>query len=382
MAVYVVGLFYMLLFRWGYERKIPAPPTAKKLLGKLRTSVIVPIYNEEVSLIKDTLDSLANQKVITDLIVVVKDPRKDQLKLLKAYSRAFHSLKIVTQTGKPSQNEAFIEGLKYSKTKYTTILCSDTKIRDGYLGKMLAILEGSGKNAAFGLLYPEAKATLTGRFASMNKIFKQDLTLKGRAAMGLGWYIPGAFAVYRTALLKKEFGRFLKNRFVMQDYGLTLRLLASNYGTCYFIPEVVGTELEKSTFSGWLLQNMRWFIGNLGLKKEYYDLFAGATGRIKTGSVGLVILWWWFPVALFVGFAWAAVGVYFGLDFLVPLAAAYLAATIVLLTLPDIRRYGVLNCIIYWLIKSAINSLAIVSSVYGILFERYQTNKLYKMYKR
>lgn len=381
-VIYAVGLFYMLLFRIGYGRNIKLRLRLRNSPRKPKTSVVIPIYNEQVSLIKETLDSLASQKAIVNLIVVIKDPSNVQVKLLKSYSRVFHSLKIVVQEGKPSQNEALIEGLRHSKTKYTAILCSDIKIRDDSLRKMLISLETSGKDVVFGMLYPEAKNTYAGNFTSIGKIFKQNLTLRGRAATGLGWYIPGAFAVYKTELLRKELGRSLKNNFVMQDYWLTLRLLANRYDKCYFLPAVVGTELEKGTFSGWLLQYMRWFIGSIGLSREYLGFFSNAKARIKAGMLGQVILWWWFPVALFIGFFVSAISAYFNLSFFLFYALVYLVATAVLLSLPDIREYGVMNCSFYWLIKSLISSLAIVSAIYGILFEKYHTNELYKMYKR
>jgi cellulose synthase/poly-beta-1,6-N-acetylglucosamine synthase-like glycosyltransferase len=216
----------------------------------------------------------------------------------------------------------------------------------------------------------------------MGKVFKQDITLKGRASLGLGWYIPGAFAVYRTTLLRSEFKNLLKNNFVSQDFGLSLRLLTNKYDKCYFAPEVVATELEKSTFSGWLLQQTRWFMGYFGMCTLLSDLFSRAKAQIKVGIVGLFFIWNIFPYALFVGLIIGLICLFFNPTFLIAYAIAYIAATLIVLSLKDTRKYGLGHQLSYWFMTSLINSLAVPLSIYGFIFANYNEGELYTLFKR
>ena len=382
-AVYVISILYLLAFRVGYSMGSPNPIKKRGILRRFRVSVIVPIYNEDTDMIKGALDTLLNQNGIEiDLIVVIKNAKSGQIQMIKSYGKVFHKVKVIVQKGKASQNEAYLAGLEEVKTEYTCILASDAKIKGDNLVRMLVRLEKTGKNAAFGLLYPEIKDTRAGRFAAIAKIFRQDLTLRGRAALGLGSYIPGAFAVYRTKFLRAELKPLMKNDFVMHDLGLTMTLYANNVDKLYFISEEVGTELERSTFSSWMLQYTRWFMGSFGLISVGSKVFSDATKGIKIGTLGLIVIWNILPLAMSTGFVLSIVGLFLGSQFFVAYIAVYLTLTLILLTLPDARAYGTHYCVLYWLLASFIQSFGFIGSVYGFAFAKYQENKTYMLFKR
>ncbi|MGA2800453.1 MAG: glycosyltransferase family 2 protein [Candidatus Micrarchaeaceae archaeon] len=350
---------------------------------RLEVSVIVPIYNEDTDMIKGALDTLLNQNGIRiNLIAVIKGAKPGQIQMIKNYEKVLHKVEIIMQKGKASQNEAYLIGLGRVVTEYTCILASDAKIKDNNLVRMLTGLEKTGKNAAFGLLYPEIKDTKAGRFAAIAKIFRQTLTLKGRAILGLGSYIPGAFAVYRTKFLKAELKPLMKNDFVMHDLGLTMRLYANSNDKLYFIPEEVGTELERSTFSSWALQYARWFMGSFGLVSAESKVFSDAKNSIKIGTLGLIVIWNILPLSMSLGFLLSIVGLFFGLQFFLAYMVAYLILTLILLTLSDARNYGIHYCVLYWLLSPFIQSFGFVASIYGFALAKYHENKTYTLFKR
>ncbi|HUC39112.1 MAG TPA: glycosyltransferase family 2 protein [Candidatus Acidoferrum sp.] len=381
--IYIISIIFLLAFRLGYREKYHKEKE-DELEGKgLEVSVIMPIYNEATEMIKGALETLKNQKGIKiNLIAVIKLPREGQIPLIESYSKVLKSVKVILQKGKPSHNEAFIIGLKEVRTRYTCIMCSDAKIKGNSLVRLLGGLERTGKEAAFGNLYPEISSTLIGRFTAISKIYKQNLTLKGRNAVGFGCYIPGAFAVYRTALLRNEFKHLMANNFIMHDLGLTLRLSAHGYDKLYFIPDVVGTELEKHTFKGWILQHARWFMGTLGLIPEYLKIFSSAKIKIRIGTFGILLIWIILPFALFSGILISIIGLVFGLKFFELYVVTYAILTCIIFTLPDARAYGALYCLLEWFFSSLATSLGILASAYGFIFAKYYENKTYILFKR
>jgi len=384
-SLYVIGTLYLIAFRIGYSmngKKTQKKDMEHRNIGKV--SVVLPIYNEETRMIKGAMDSLIKQHgIMIDLIVVIKHPRKGQIVMLRSYGSHLHSLKIIMQRGKPSHNEAFIIGLREARTPYSAILCADAKILDNALPRMVDALRRTGKDVAFGLLYPEIRWNLAGRSTGIAKIARQNLLLMGRYELGLGYFIPGAFAVYRTEFLRNEFRHLLANNFVMHDLGITLRLLVSNPDRAYFMQEVVGTELEKATLKGWLLQNMRWFMGTTALLGVYWSILSRARIKIKIGIIGMMMQWYVLPFALFAGLILAPIGVALGnITFAFWYIASYAVMALIYLSLPDARKYGIGTCIYNWLLESIVRSFAVFAMAFGFAFAKYRTGKLYVLFKR
>ena len=205
--------------------------------------------------------------------------------------------------------------------------------------------------------------------------------LKGRAAMGMGPYIPGAFATYRTEFLRNEFIHLQQNTFVSYDLGLTLRMLA-NKEPFYYIPGEVGTEFERSSFRGWLLQHARWFSGSLGLVRAYAALFRTAGMHIRLGVVGDVWMWRIMPAAMILGLLVSVAELFYGWQFVCLYVGVYVALTAIILTLPGARKFGIGYCMAYWCCSSLIKSLAVPVAVYAWLYARYRRDKLYVLFKR
>ncbi len=382
-AVYAISIAYLLAFRMGYSMK-GKPKREQNTSEKLSVSVIVPIYNEDTNMIRETLDTLLNQKGIKiNLIAVMKHARQGQVRMIKGYAKTLNSVEVIMQRGKPSHNEAFIIGLKRVKTEYTSILCSDAKIKGNYLVRMVAALHRTGKDAAFGLLYPEIKDTRASKFTAIDKVFRQTLTLKGRAALDLGCYIPGAFAVYRTNFLNKELKPLMRNNFVMHDVGFMLKLYAGKENKMCFIPDVVGTELEKSSLTAWTLQYMRWMMGMAGLLPALKEIFSKARNKIKVGTFGLMMIWKVLPITLFLGLLLSIAGAFFyGPLFLEFYIIVYAILTFILFTISDVRAYGLLYCVLFWGVSQTVKAIATLASLYGFAFAKYRENKLYMLFKR
>ena len=385
MAVYIIGILYMVIFRIGYTMKRRDEKGSDAIVAtKERVSVVLPIYNEETRMIRGTIDTLRKQRSISmDVIIVIKHPLTGQINMLKGYRKYFHSLEIIEQRGKPSHNEAFIIGLRHASAPYSAILCADAKIKDNSLSQMVAALKHTKKDVAFGSLYPEVKWTNAGRSTGIAKIVRQDLTLFGRYSLGLGYFIPGAFAVYRTSFLKNEFKYLTANNFVMHDLGITLRLSRSDPSRAYFMNKVVGTELEKATIKGWLMQNTRWFMGTTALFGIYGKILAGAKLRIRIGVIGTIILWDILPFALFAGVFLSIIGAAMGsFTFVYAYISAYIIITLFVLSLPDARTYGLGACLYNWILVSIMKSISAFAIVYGFAFAKYNNSKLYVLFKR
>lgn len=384
-VLYAIGMAYLALFRIGYAMKHKAENDTDIPSGtRERVSVVLPIYNEKTSMIRGTIDTLRKQHgILIDLIIVIKHPLEGQMDMLKSYGKYFYSLKIIEQKGKPSHNEAFIIGLRHANAAYSAILCADAKIKDNSLSQMVIALKRTKKDVAFGSLYPEVKNTNAGRSTGIAKIVRQDLTLFGRYSLGLGYFIPGAFAVYKTRFLKGEFRYLMANNFVMHDLGITLRLSKSDPSRAYFMNKVVGTELEKATMKGWLMQNTRWFMGTTALLGMYGKILANAKLRIRLGVIGTIIIWDILPFALFAGLLLSIIGIAIGFfTFAYAYIVSYAILTTFVFSLHDARTYGLGTCLYNWILVSIMKSIAAFAIIYGFIFARYNQSKLYVLFKR
>lgn len=380
--VYLVGIIYLLIFRLGLsmkDKRVVFPRAGKRV----EVDVIIPVYREKNETIKRCLDSLARQRGLkVNALIVAKEVGNAELQFIKSYKNRFNSLKIINQIGTPYLNRAQMIGLKHVKTEFSSILQIDSVILDNALYKLVLLAKRENADAAFGISLPEKPTTRIGKFTSIEKVFRQFLLLKGRGALGLGYYFPGNFAVLKTSSVRATITKLLRNnKFAMYDLALTVHTYASK-GKLAFLDEPVSTEAERDSFKKWVFQSARWFLGTIGLLPHYMNFFMKADIKPRVGWLGVLWSWRVLPVALILGLATLILTLGRTTLFLEFYILTYAIATLVLLSIPEERKYGFWYVTLHWLFASFVKTLAIPVSVYQYLFMRFKAKELYKIRTR
>jgi cellulose synthase/poly-beta-1,6-N-acetylglucosamine synthase-like glycosyltransferase len=380
--VYLIGIMYLILFRFGYGKKVVEHTSMYKVL---EIDVIIPIYREDPDMIKKCLNSLQIQKNLKiNAIIIIKDPNEKQKNLINTYDKKFNSIKVVVQNGKPSQNIAYLLGMQHVSTNYVCILSSDSKIlKNNCISRLLSLAYSEKADVSFGLALPEITTSHASRFTAIEKVFRQYLLVKGRGALGMGYYFPGNFAVIKSSTLRRSIKRLIKNNtMTMYDLGTMLQLYASKKGRLSFIGVPVVTEAERGSFKGWALQSSRWFIGTFGLYSYYKNFFTSAENKLKVGWFGVIWSWRILPVALVIGLALVPLSLNGTYAFLIFYIATYMILTLILFSISEERGYGTTHLLLHWLVTSLVKSFAILIAIYEYVFIRFKREELYKLFVR
>jgi hypothetical protein len=196
---------------------------------------------------------------------------------------------------------------------------------------------------------------------------------KGRGALGMGNYIPGAFYIAKTEILRSE----LEESFT-DDTALMLKAYSTNRIKlgCLNIP--LAFELEKKSFTSWTLQFSRWFVGNLKLYKLWTKVFKNANIRIKIGTFGLIYVWYILPISMILGILCV---IFFNLNVFVFLFS-YLTLTALLYGIKEVRGLNPIYPIGFWFIYSLAKVCGIILSVYTNFVVLFKKEKSYILYKR
>ena len=118
-------------------KRIESTKNNIKFSSKIDLTIIVPVYNAEISLTR-CIDSLINQETKYKYeIVLINDGSTDNsLKILKKYEKKFDFIKIFTQSNKGIAETRNV-GIKNITGKYVAFVDSDDYVTQDYVEKML-----------------------------------------------------------------------------------------------------------------------------------------------------------------------------------------------------------------------------------------------------
>ena len=148
------------------------------------------------------------------------------------------------------------------------------------------------------------------------------------------------------------------------DIALTLRAYATKGIRLEFLRTPLAFELEKKSFTSWIMQFSRWFIGNLKLYKLQIEAFKKADMKIKIRMFGIIYIWYILSVSITAGILSI---MFFKLNIFVFLFS-YLAVTVLLYGIDEVRELNTAYLIGFWFIYSLVKVCSIMLSLYTILF--------------
>ena len=229
-------------------------------------TILLPVYNAKES-IKETLDSIKNQKYCGDIFVTIIDDGSTDgsLELLK--STDLDSTTIILESSHKGKAFALNEGLKHVKTDYTITIDSDTVLHPLAIRNIMHKLVNSDKKTAAtaGCLFVK-----NAKKSFITKLQEWDYTL---GIFGVKLYqgnyhstlvAQGAFSAYKTRLLKQIGGW---QNCVGEDIVLTWELLSQGYETNFAKNAIAFTEVPE-TLTNLGKQRKRWARGMIEAFKK------------------------------------------------------------------------------------------------------------------
>ncbi len=221
----------------------------------LPITVIIPAFNEQDT-IKKTIDSLLNQTLPPEEIIVVDDHSSDQTGDI-ARSHGVKVLRPPSNTGSKAGAQNF--ALPEVKTKYTIAIDADTTLANNTLEKMYNFIENNPDvSACCNFVIPQRIKTVWERGRFIEYMFVFTFTKRVQDWYGKPLICSGCFSIYKTDLLKKMNG--WGTRTMAEDMDLTWTLYA-NKNQVRFNTESFCYPLEPENIRMMTKQLKRWSHG-------------------------------------------------------------------------------------------------------------------------
>lgn len=232
---------------------------------RLSVTVIVPAYNEE-STIAQTLESLRNQTIQIEKIIVVDDYSTDKTgEISKRYDEVM-VVRPPQNTGSKAGAQTF--ALPNVTSKYTIAIDADTSLEPDAIEKMVKFMEQNpGTSAACSFVLPKKAKTVWERGRFLEYMFVFSFTKQVQEWYGKPLISSGCFSIYNTEDLKKIGG--WNNRTLAEDVDLTWTLY-ENDKVVRFNPDVYCYPIEPENLNMMSKQLRRWSHGYLQNLKAHW----------------------------------------------------------------------------------------------------------------
>ena len=224
-------------------------------------SVIVPAYNEELS-IQRTLTSILKQSCPPKEIIVVDDYSTDATGKL-AEKMGVTVLRPPENQGSKARAQNF--ALPYVKTDLTVAIDADTALHENALEEMVKVMEENDVAAACSFVLPGKIDSVWERGRFIEYMFAFTFYKEIQEWYGKPLISSGCFSIYRTDILKKNGG--WPTRTLAEDMDLTWTYYSKGEKV-KFVGEAFCYPLEPHNFTFLGKQLKRWshgFIQNVVL---------------------------------------------------------------------------------------------------------------------
>ena len=224
-------------------------------------TVLVPAYNEART-VADTIQSLQQQTIPIDEIVVIDDVSTDGTgEVARSYGVTVVHPPKNTGSKAGAQNYA----LQNVETEFTMAIDADTTLAPDAIERLLTAFEDPDVAAACGFVIPRYVRTVWERGRYIEYLFAFSFFKQIQDFFGKPLISSGCFSVYRTEMLKENRG--WSTRTLAEDMDLTWSFYQKGYHV-RFIPEAVCYPIEPHNFLFMSRQLKRWshgFVQNVRL---------------------------------------------------------------------------------------------------------------------
>ena len=254
----------------------------------LKISIIIPAYNEEIS-ISSCINSMLNLNYPNYEIIVVDDGSLDNT-FIKASEFNDKGVKTIRQnnTGKPG---AINSGIKSASGKIVLTVDADSKLHPDALKW---ISRRFSKNLRLGAVAGNVKVDnhkgLMKILQSLEYTTSINLLKKSQSILHCVMIVPGAIAALKTEVLH-EVGGFPTDTFA-EDFDITMKILQAGYHVEYESRAIAFTQAPNS-IEDLMKQRRRWSRGILQVLAKYQKMYMNP----KYGTAGMLgVPYTWFEL--------------------------------------------------------------------------------------
>jgi len=220
-------------------------------------SIIVPGYNEEVTVIK-TIQSLLKTAYPSFEIIFIDDGSKD--KTFELVNTAYSHHPLVQVLTKPNGGKASALNFGISHAQYDFVVCidADTQLKDDAIYHLMTFFTDKEIGAVAGTVKVGNENNMITRWQSIEYITSQNMDRRAFDLINSITVVPGAIGAFRKSAIFSA-GGFTYDT-LAEDCDLTMRILKQGYIVKNSDEAIAYTEAPE-TLNGLLKQRFRWSFG-------------------------------------------------------------------------------------------------------------------------
>jgi len=235
--------------------------TAANLAFRPRVTIIVPAYNEDVT-IATSIKSLVNQTYTNLEIIIMDDGSKDKTyEIAKKFEGKFKGKDIKVLTKKNGgKSRALNFALERSSGDFIMCVDADSKLEPDAVALMVRYFQDPEIAAVAGSVFVSNRTNILTKLQALEYIEGLNMVRNGQAFLKLVNIIPGPIGMFRKSDIL-EIGGYSHDTFA-EDADLTLKLIQKDR-KIDFEPEAVAYTEAPDELLDLLKQRYRWTRGIL-----------------------------------------------------------------------------------------------------------------------
>ena len=246
--------------------------TAANISFRPRVTIIVPAYNEDVT-IAASIKSLVNQTYKNLEIIIMDDGSKDKTyEIAKKFEGNFKGKDIKVLTKKNGgKSRALNFALERSSGEFIMCVDADSKLEPDAVALMVRYFQDPEIAAVAGSVFVSNRTNILTKLQALEYIEGLNMVRNGQAFLKLVNIIPGPIGMFRKSDIL-EIGGYSHDTFA-EDADLTLKLIQKNR-KIDFEPEAVAYTEAPDELLDLLKQRYRWTRGILqAIRKHSHNLW-------------------------------------------------------------------------------------------------------------
>lgn len=220
-------------------------------------SILIPAYNEEITVVKTIESLLALDYPALELLFIDDGSKDDTLALVTEAFKSNDKVRVIT---KPNGGKASALNYGISLSNYEFIVCidADTQLNKDAIKNLMQGFEHKDIAAIAGTVKVGNENNFLTKWQSIEYITSQNMDRRAFEVLNSITVIPGAIGAFRKEVVKSV-GGFTSDT-LAEDCDLTMRILKAGYIVKNCTSAIAYTEAPE-TFDMFLKQRFRWSYG-------------------------------------------------------------------------------------------------------------------------
>ena len=248
-------------------------------------SIIVPAYNEEVTIQKCMNTLLQLDYPLYEIIVVDDGSTDHTLNLVQSFTDL--RVKIISQ---PNQGKAHAlnTGIKHVQNEFIVTVDADTTLHKDALRHIAKRFSTNRQLGAIaGNVKVDAEPGLLNALQAAEYTLGINLIRKTQSMLGCVMIVPGPIAALRKTAIEQA-GYFSHDTFA-EDFDITMQILKAGYKIQYEDHALAFTDAPKN-LEDLLKQRRRWYRGMIQVLMKHRNMFLRSRYGMA-GIIGVPSLW-------------------------------------------------------------------------------------------